>query len=199
MTFWKAALLALAALWATVVWAQAPAPDELVKSTSEDVLKVIKQTADRKKLLQLADEKVVPHFDFQRMTQLAVGRAWRQATPDQRRQLQEQFRELLVRTYTNALAAGSHGNAKIQMRPSQSAPKDGEAVVRTQAIEQSKPPISIDYYMESKPDGWKVYDVTVDSVSLVTNYRAQFADIESRSGVDGLIKSLTEKNRGQPQ
>lgn len=174
----------------------APAgPEDLVKSTSDDVMGVIRQTSDRAKLQQLAQEKVVPHFDFERMTQLAVGRAWRDATPDQRQQLQKEFRELLVRTYVNALAAGAHGNAKIQLRPTHGAPSGGETTVRTQVVEPGKPPVSIDYYMESKPDGWKVFDVTVDSVSLVTNYRSSFASTISASGIDGLIKSLAEKNR----
>ncbi|MGE5468459.1 MAG: phospholipid-binding protein MlaC [Ignavibacteria bacterium] len=191
-------LLSVVALFAAfAASAESGSPEDLVKSTSDEVLSVIRQTTDRQKLQQLAQEKVVPHFDFQRMTQLAVGRAWRQATPDQQRQLQEQFRELLVRTYTNAMAAGTHGNAKIQMKPSPGAPKGGEAIVRTQAVEPGKPPIAIDYYMEQKPDGWKVYDVTVDSVSLVTNYRSQFDSTVSQSGIDGLLRSLTEKNKAQ--
>lgn len=195
---WRALLIAVALqLAAALALAQATGPEDLVKSTSEDVLKVIKQTTDRQKLQQLAEEKVVPHFDFPRMTQLAAGRAWRQASPDQQRQLQDQFRQLLVRTYTNALAAGTHGNAKIRMKPSPAAAKGPEAVVRTEAVEPGRAPISIDYYMEQKPDGWKVYDVTVDSVSLVTNYRGQFESTVSQSGIDGLIKSLTEKNKGQ--
>lgn len=171
-------------------------PDALVKSTSDEVLGVIRQTNDRKKLQQLAEEKVVPHFDFQRMTQLAVGQAWRQATPDQQKQLQDQFRQLLVRTYTNALAAGSHGNAKIQMKPSHGN-QGSEAVVHTQAIEPGRAPIAIDYAMEKKPDGWKVYDVTVDSVSLVTNYRSQFSSLVGQSGIDGLIRNLSQKNQAQ--
>ena len=197
--FWKALLFAVAAQFALTAHAQTTSAEDLVKSTSEEVLGVIKQTKDRQKLQQLAEEKVVPHFDFPHMTQLAVGRAWRQATPEQQRQLQDEFRELLVRTYTNALAAGTRGNAKIRMKPSHGAAKGSETIVRTEAIEPGKVPISIDYYMESKTDGWKVYDVTVDSVSLVTNYRSQFASTVSQSGVDGLVKSLAEKNKGQPK
>jgi phospholipid transport system substrate-binding protein len=196
---WQALLVAVALQFAaSFAHAQAAGPEALVKSTSDDVLNVIRQTTDRRKLQQAAEEKVVPHFDFQRMTQLAAGRAWRQATPDQQRQLQEQFRALLVRTYTNALAAGTHGNAKIRMKPSPGAAKGDEAVVKTEAVEPGRAPISIDYYMEQKPDGWKVYDVTVDSVSLVTNYRGQFESTVSQSGIDGLIKSLSEKNKSQP-
>lgn len=197
---WKAWLLMLVAQAAVALGAsaqQAQSPDDLVKSTSEEVLGVIRQTHDRQKLQQLAEQKVVPHFDFERMTQLAVGRAWRQATPDQQRQLQDEFRQLLVRTYTNALAAGTHGNAKVQMKPGPKSADKSESVVRTQAVEPGRAPIAIDYYMEQKPDGWKVYDVTVDSVSLVTNYRGQFASTVGQSGIDGLIKTLSDKNKGQ--
>jgi phospholipid transport system substrate-binding protein len=192
---WLAAV-AVQCVVSLAAYGQAQSPDDLVKSTSDEVLSAIRQTPDRQKLQQLAQEKVVPHFDFDRMTQLAVGRAWRQATPDQQRQLQEQFRELLVRTYTNALAAGTHGNAKIRFKPSRGA-TGSEAVVRTEAVEPGRAPIAIDYSMEKKSDGWKVYDVSVDSVSLVTNYRGQFESTVAQSGVDGLIRSLSEKNKSQ--
>ncbi|MDD5247487.1 MAG: ABC transporter substrate-binding protein [Rhodocyclaceae bacterium] len=194
-----ACALAASLTLATAVSAAPTAPDELVKSTSEEVLAVIKQTTDRQKLLQLAQEKVVPHFDFQRMTQLAVGKSWRQATPEQQQQLEKEFQELLVRTYTNALAAGAHSNAKIQYKPMQGGAKGGDTVVKTQVIEPGKSAIAIDYYMENKADEWKVYDVTVDGVSLVTNYRESFATTVSNSGIDGLIKSLAAKNKGQPK
>lgn len=193
-------VLAVAAwLSAAVVMAASMAPDALVKSTSEEVLAVIKQTNDRQKLQEVAQAKVVPHFDFQRMTQLAVGKSWRQATPEQQQQLEKEFRELLVRTYTNALAVGAHRNASIKYKPSAAPAGAGETVVKTQVIEPGKPPIGIDYHMENKGEEWKVYDVTVDSVSLVTNYRETFANSISSSGIDGLIKSLAEKNRSQPK
>jgi phospholipid transport system substrate-binding protein len=196
-THWKLWLLAIGVQLATglAAHAQAQRPEDMIKSTSDEVLGVIRQTNDRQKLEQLAQEKVVPHFDFQRMTQMAVGRAWRQASPDQQRQLQEQFRQLLVRTYTNALAAGSHGNARITLKPSRGAAQGPETVVRTEAVEPGRAPIAIDYSMEQKPDGWKVYDVAVDSVSLVTNYRSQFDSIVGKSGIDGLIHDLSEKNK----
>lgn len=194
---WKFWLLVIFAQFAAALaaYAQAQSPDDLIKSTSDEVLNVIRQTSDRQKLEQLAQEKVVPHFDFQRMTQLAVGRSWRQATPDQQKQLQDEFRQLLVRTYTNALAAGSHGNAKIRLKPSHGSAQGPETVVRTEAVEPGRAPIAIDYSMEQKPDGWKVYDVAVDSVSLVTNYRSQFDSIVGKSGIDGLIHDLSEKNK----
>ncbi|HEX8962551.1 MAG TPA: ABC transporter substrate-binding protein [Rhodocyclaceae bacterium] len=195
-TLWLAAFVAQLAISLTAL-GQAQNPEDLVKSTSDEVLGVIRQTHDRQKLQQLAQEKVVPHFDFERMTQLAMGRAWRQATPDQQHQLEEQFRELLVRTYTNAMAAGTHGNAKIRFKPSHGAANAQETVVRTEAIEPGRAPVAIDYAMEKKPDGWKVYDVMVDSVSLVTNYRGQFESTVSQSGIDGLIHSLSQKNKGQ--
>lgn len=193
-----ALLFAIVAVLALTLWANGVAaqtsPDELVKSTSEEVLAVIKQTSDRQKLLQLAQTKVVPHFDFQHMTKLAVGKSWQQATPEQQ-QLEKEFRDLLVRTYTNAMASGAHSRASLKYRPSRGPAEGSETIVRTQVIEPGRPPIAIDYRMEKESAGWKVYDVTVDNISLVTNYRESFANTIKSSGIDGLIKSIADKNR----
>jgi len=176
--------------------AQSP-PEELVKTTSSEVLSLIKQTGDRQKLMQLAQEKVVPHFDFARMTQLAVGKSWQQASPVQREALAREFRELLVRTYVNALSAGA--NVTLKYLPQRGSGGD-EVVVRTQALQPGRAPIAIDYKMEKQGgDAWKVFDVTVDGISLVTNYRDTFNTTIASSGVDGLIQMLADKNKGQPK
>jgi phospholipid transport system substrate-binding protein len=176
--------------------AQTP-PEELVKTTSSEVLSLIKQTSDRQKLLQLAQEKVVPHFDFARMTQLAVGKSWQQASPAQRESLAREFRELLVRTYVSALSAGA--NMTLKYLPPRGSNGD-EVVVRTQALQPGRAPIAIDYKMEKQSGGeWKVFDVTVDNISLVTNYRDTFNTTIASSGVDGLIQMLVDKNKGQPK
>jgi phospholipid transport system substrate-binding protein len=196
--FLLAALRACAAaallLTATAAAAQTP-PDVLVRNTSEEVLATIRKTTDQARLQQLAEAKVAPHFNFERMTRLAVGRAWQQATPEQRQRLQKEFRDLLVRTYTNAVAAGAHSQARVQYKPLRPPAEGDETVVRTQVTEPGRPSIAIDYSMEKGPEGWKVYDVTVDNISLVTNYRGSFASTISQSGIDGLINDLAEKNR----
>ena len=190
------AVLATIAVAAAPGAAQTP-PEELVRATSQEVLTLIKQGNDRQKLLQLAQEKVVPHFDFARMTQLAVGKSWQQASAEQRDQLTREFRDLLVRTYVNALSAGA--NVTLKYLPTRPASGD-EATVRTQALQPGRPPIAIDYRMEKLAGGeWKVFDVTVDNVSLVTNYRDTFNTKIASSGIDGLIRMLAEKNQSAPK
>lgn len=191
---WLLAWLALAAGSAAPA-ADATPPDALVKTTTEKVLAAIRQNSDQAKLMQLADTEVVPHFDFERMTRLAVGRAWAQATPEQRQALQKEFRELLVRTYTNALAATKNGAATVEMKPLRGQANAAEVTVRTVVSGAGSKPIPIDYQMEKTADGWKVFDVIVDSISLVTNYRDSFAAEVKQSGVDGLITALAEKNK----
>jgi phospholipid transport system substrate-binding protein len=176
------------------VQAAIPSPDVLVKTTTEEVLAVISQTSDRRQLLQLAETKVLPHFDFTRMTTLAVGKSWRQASPQQQQALEKQFRDLLVRTYTNALAGGKRMNATVAVAPLRLQPDSTEVTVKTRVTAPGSQPIPIDYQMEKSPSGWKVYDVVVADVSLVTNYRDSFGAEIAKSGIDGLIKSLAEKN-----
>lgn len=172
-----------------------PSPDALVKGTSEEVLAVVKQTNDRRKLVQVAEAKVLPHFDFKRMTNLAVGRSWSKATPEQQQALEKEFRDLLVRTYANALAASKDPNAAIQMKPFRMQPESTEATVRTVVTGSGSHAVPIDYQMEKTAAGWKVYDVVVENVSLVTSYRESFAAEIKKSGIDGLIKTLAEKNK----
>lgn len=186
----------LALTYALTAQAQGTAPDALVKSTVEDVIGVIKQTKDRRALVDLAEKKVLPNFDFKRMTRLAVGRSWSKASPAQQEALERAFRTLLVRTYTTALSQSS-GETKVEVKPS--SPKSGEAdtMVRTLVSEPGRKPFAIDYRMSKASGEWKVYDVVVENLSLVTNYRSSFQSEIARSGIDGLIKSIEAKNQKQ--
>jgi phospholipid transport system substrate-binding protein len=186
-----------AMLFALAAQAQAPAapaegPDAVVKSTVDEVLAVIRETKDARAIVDLAEKKVLPRFDFQRMTQLAVGRSWAQASPAQQQALERAFRTLLVRTYTTALTQSS-GATKVEVKPANVQPGASEATVRTVVIEPGRKPIAIDYRMSRNPE-WKVYDVVVEGLSLVTNYRGSFQSEITRSGIDGLIKVIENKN-----
>jgi len=180
---------------APVVLAADAAPDALVKSTVDEVMAVIKQNKDKQALRALAEQKVLPHFDFKRMTQLAVGAPWRQANPAQQQALENSFRTLLVNTYTNALSLSATGNQTVEIKPAQVKADQNEVTVKTTVKDPGKPPIAIDYRMARAADGWKVFDVVVENLSLVTTYRGTFTSEVSRSGIDGLIKVLDEKNR----
>lgn len=183
----------LALLVALGAHAQGESPDTVVKSTVNEVLAAIKDTKDQRALLQLAEQKVLPRFDFTRMTQLAVGRSWSQATPEQRKSLENAFRTMLVRTYTAALSQSS-GETKVDIKPTSVQPGAKEATVRTVVTEPGRKPIAIDYRMAHASE-WKVYDVVVENLSLVTNYRGSFQSEIQRSGIDGLIKAIEEKNQ----
>ena len=180
------------------VTAQGQAPDALVKSVTQEVLSIIKadkdiQAGSTKKTIALIEDKVLPHFNFTRMTALAMGANWRKATPDQQKALIEQFKTLLVRTYSTALT--SYRDQAIDFKPLRAQSGDTEVTVRSEVKLSGTEPISIDYSMEKGNDAWKVYDVTVGGVSLVTTYRDTFAAEVRNGGVDGLIKALTNKNR----
>jgi len=171
-------------------------PDALVKSTAEDVLTVIRTTKDKAALRAAAEQKVMPHFDFRAMTQLAVGRHWRQATAQQQKALEDAFRTLLVNTYTASLNVASFsGKETVEVRPVTVKPGDNDVIVRTLVRTASRPPIPVDYRMTRGPNGWKVYDVIVENLSLVTNYRGSFDSEIGRSGIDGLVKALESKNQ----
>ena len=175
------------------------APDALVKRVSEDVLQTIRgdkelQAGNQAKVRELIETKLAPHFDFTRMTALAVGRHWRSATPDQQKQLTDQFRSLLVRTYSGALT--NYRDNTLDYAPLKANPADTDVIVRSSVRRPGQAPVPIDYSMEKTPDGWKAYDVIVAGVSLVTNYRDEFNDIVKSSGIDGLIKTLADKNKG---
>jgi phospholipid transport system substrate-binding protein len=171
------------------------APDALVKANVEEVLSVIKQNKDKRTLQDLAEKKVLPHFDFGAMTQLAVGKAWREASQDQQRRLENAFRGLLVNTYTAALNQSAVANATVDVKPVQVRPEQDEVTVKTMAKQSGKQPVAIDYRMKRTASGWKVYDVVVENLSLVTNYRDSFAAEIGRSGIDGLIKTIEAKNQ----
>jgi len=170
------------------------APDALVKSAVNEVLGVIKQNRDQSTLIDLAEKKVVAHFDFRQMTQLALGRSWSQATPAQQDALERAFRTLLVRTYTAALSQSS-GETRVDVKPAALKAGDTETVVRTLAFEPGRKPVQIDYRMRNASGGWKVYDVVVENLSLVTNYRSTFQSEITRSGIDGLIRTIEAKNQ----
>jgi phospholipid transport system substrate-binding protein len=175
------------------------APDAMVKRIADDVVAIVKSDKDLQggnsaKVVQLAEQKVLPHFDFTRMTRLAVGRNWQQATPEQREALTKEFRTLLVRTYSSSLS--QYRDQKIQVKPLQMSPSDEDVIVRTAILQENGPQIPIDYRMEkTKDQGWKVYDVVIDGASLVTTYRGSFNDQIQRGGIDALVKTLQERNR----
>lgn len=171
------------------------APDTLVKTTVDEVLLAIKQTKDKRALHELAEKKVLPHFDFQAMTRLAVGRSWRDASPAQQKALENAFRSLLVSTYTTALSQSASSNQTVEVKPAQVKADETDVTVKTLVKEPGRQPIAIDYRMSKTPSGWKVYDVVVENLSLVTNYRGSFNSEISRSGIDGLIRTLESKNR----
>jgi phospholipid transport system substrate-binding protein len=174
------------------------APDALVKSLSEDVLASIRrdptlQSGDIARLNGLVDEKILPYVNFEKMTRLAVGRGWRDASPEQRQALTREFRSLLVRTYAGAVSAAK--DYQVQMKPFRAEPSETDVTVRTQAVPSRGDPIQLDYRLEKTAAGWKIYDVNVLGVWLVENYRNTFAGEINRGGIDGLIKSLAERNK----
>lgn len=173
------------------------APDVLVKTVAQEVLDIVRKDKDiqsghTKKTFDLVETKVLPHFNFRRMTALAVGPGWRRATPEQQQELIEQFKTLLVRTYSTGLS--SYRNQVIEYKPLRAKPTDTEVIVRSEVRQSGQQPVTIDYSMEKTPDSWKAYDVAIGGVSLVTTYRDSFTAEIRANGIDGLIKSLTEKN-----
>ena len=175
------------------------APDALVKRVSQEALQIIKtdpnvQAGDQARIRDLIETKLTPHFDIDRMTALAAGRAYRSATPEQKKRLGEEFKTLLIRTYSSALR--QYREQTIDYKPLRADPAATDVVVRTEVIRPGQPPVQIDYSMGKTPDGWKAYDVVVGGVSLVTNYRDEFTQQVQAGGVDGLIKSLAAKNAG---
>jgi phospholipid transport system substrate-binding protein len=170
-----------------------------VRRTTDEVLAIIKsdkelQAGNSRRVVELAEQKVLPHFDFTRMTRLAVGRNWAQASDAQKESLTKEFRTMLVRTYSTSLT--QYRDQKIDVKPLKMAPQDTDVTVHTAVIQSGGPPIPIDYAMEKADSGWKVYDVIIDGASLVTTYRSSFNDQIQKGGIDGLIKTLQDRNRG---
>ena len=177
------------------------APDALIKRLSSDTLDTIKadpalRNGDVNKVMALVDTKIIPNVDFRRMTSAAVGPQWRQASPDQQKQLQDEFKTLLVRTYSGALSQVS-SDQSITVKPLRAAPEDKEVVVRTEVTGRGDP-IQLDYRLEKTPGegaGWKIYNLNVLGVWLVETYRSQFSEVTNSKGIDGLISALAERNR----
>ena len=193
-----AASLGLALMLSTpFVRAADEAPDALIKRVSAEVLDAIKadksvQAGDMNKVIALVDSQVMPNVNFVRMTAAAVGRNWRQATPEQKKQLQAEFKTLLIRTYSGALSQVR--DQTLNVKPLRAAPTDTEVVVRTEVLGRGDP-VQLDYRMEKTPTGWKIYDLNVLGVWLVETYRTQFAQEISAKGVDGLIAALVQRNK----
>jgi phospholipid transport system substrate-binding protein len=180
-----------------VVHAEVIAPDALIKNTVQEVIAIIKadkdiQAGDQKKIIALVDAKVLPNFDFSRMTQLAVGKYWRTATPEQKQSLVTEFRNMLVRTYTKVFTV--YRDQTVEVKPSKIATDDTEVTVKTVISKPGSQPILVDYEMKKADSGWKVYDISIDGVSMVMSYRGTFATQIQESGIDGLIKTLSVKN-----
>ena len=193
----KSLLLLIASLLWQPLWAADSAPEQLVRVTADQVLAEIKSRQaefqqDPAKLYAMVDEKVLQHFDFDRMTDLALGRYKRQVKGDQKPQLVKEFRSLLVRTYGKALL--EYNDQNIVYLPMRGSLDEGEVTVRTEIEQQGGFPIPLNYELYKKAEGWKVYDISVDNISLVTNYRSSFAREIKSSGIDGLIKRLQERN-----
>ena len=191
----------IALIFATLVAATAQAqetPDVLIKQVTEDVLEIVRndkdiQSGNTQKAIDLVDKKVLPHFDFLHMTALALGKDWRKATPQQQQQLTTELKTLLVRTYSNALTG--YKNQKVVYKPFKMNAGETDVLVRTEVLQPGSKAVQLDYSLEKKESGWKVYDVTVAGISLVTNYRDQFAQEVRNGGVDGLIATVAAKNK----
>lgn len=185
------------ALLAAPAWANTEAPDVLVKRISGEVMAAVKadpqiQAGDVNRIVALVDSKIMPSVNFSRMTASAVGRHWREATPEQQKKLQDEFKTLLVRTYSGAL--GEVKDQTITFRPLRARPEDTEVVVRSEVIGRGDP-VQIDYRMEKTPDGWKIYDLNVLGLWLVETYRTQFSQEINARGIDGLIAALAQRNK----
>ena len=175
------------------------APDAMVKRVTQETVGIIKsdpkiQAGDQARIREVIETKLLPNFDFERMTALAMGRNWRTATPEQQKQLVDQFRTLLVRTYSGAL--NQYRDQTFDFKPLRAEPGATDVIVKTEAMRQGQQPVQLDYGMTRKDGTWKVYDVIVGGVSLVTNYRDEFASQIQSGGIDGLIKALNAKNGG---
>ena len=195
---WLSSLILWLALSVSPAFAQEESPDALIKKVTEEVLAIVRQDKDiqngnTRKAIELVESKVLPHFNFQRMTALAMGRDWNKASVEQKKRLADEFKTLLVRTYSNALT--SYRDQTLRYRPTRMQGADLEVVVKTEIMQPGSKPIQLDYSLEKLPEGWKVFDVIVAGVSLVTNYRDTFNQEVRTNGVDGLIQMLSSKNK----
>ncbi|NCV53783.1 MAG: ABC transporter substrate-binding protein [Betaproteobacteria bacterium] len=195
MKLFKSFLLSFFILISFITMA-ADGPLELVHKTADDVLAVLKSDdsiqQDKEKIYQLAEEKILPNFDLDRISMLVLGKAWRKINEDQQQQFKSEFKTMLLRTY--AVALGKYKDQQIDFKPMRMEPTDKQATVKTQIIQDGAQPISVDYTLAKKDDQWKVFDIVIEGVSLVTNYRSQFASEIKNNGIDSLISKLAEKN-----
>jgi phospholipid transport system substrate-binding protein len=187
----------LFALFLAPALAQDVAPDVLVRNVTLEVVELIVKdkeikAGNRTKLIQVIEAKVLPHFNFSAMTALAMGQGWGKASAEQKKQLTDEFKTLLVRTYASALAA--YSEQKFDFRPLRAKSSDTDVTVNVRVLQPGAQPVTLDYSMEKTGSGWKVYDVLVGGVSLVANYRTEFANTVRNSGIDGLIRDLQKKN-----
>ena len=197
-----AALAAVLVLLPAAGGAQDLAPDVLVRTVTLEVVDIIAKdkdikAGDRRKVIELIEIKVLPHFNFTSMTRLAVATNWEKASPEQKKRLTDEFKMLLVRTYASALSA--YSDQKFDFRPLRGKPTDTDVTVNVRVLQPGAQPVTIDYDMEKTPSGWKVYNVYVAGVSLVQNYRTEFANQVRDGGIDGLVKSLQAKNKSLDQ
>jgi len=172
-------------------------PEALVRKITDDVLQTVRsdkdlQAGDREKALALAEQKVLPHIDFREAARLAVGRSWNSATPQQQERLVSEFRAMLVRIYSNAI--DTYRGQTLRVLPVKMSPADTDVTVRNQYLSPGRPPVGVEYSMRKTPEGWKIYDIVVENVSLVLTYRSEFDQVMRQSGVDGLIRRMNEKN-----
>jgi phospholipid transport system substrate-binding protein len=195
-------LLALLSAAASLTFAQYATaqeePDALVKRISQEVIDAAKsdkdiQAGNQKHVRELVDTKILPHVDFDRMTALTAGREWSKATPAQQKQLSSEFRTLVIHTYSGAIS--KIRNQQVVVKPMHSDPNSTEAEVHTEVAQPNGQPLQLDYRLEKKGDGWKIYDMSVLGVWLVETYKSSFASEIGKSGIDGLIKSLEDKNK----
>ena len=192
-------IFVLAVFLSGIAAAQAPqSPDQLVQGITTEVIGIIKkdkeiQSGNPKRIQDLVEGRVLPHFSFTRMTQIAMAVNWRRASPEQQQALVAEFKTLLVRTYSNALSL--YRDQVIDFKPLRARPEDTEVTVRSEIKQRGQQPLSLDYEMEKTPQGWKVFDVKVGGVSLISTYREDFAGQIRDAGIDGLIKVLVSKNR----
>lgn len=193
----KQLLVASSLLCFTVTAFAIESPDELVKRTAEDVLAIVKndkdiQAGNQDKIFALAEEKILPNFNFERISRLVLGKNWTKATPEQKAAFQAEFRTLLLRTYATALS--KYKNQAIEYKPLRLADGARTAAVKTVILQPGGQPVAVDYALEKQADAWKVYDIVIEGVSLVTNYRGQFSQEIRQNGLDSLIKKLADKN-----
>jgi phospholipid transport system substrate-binding protein len=189
--------VAVIALQLGTAWAQ-EAPDALVKRVSEEILAIAKtdkqvQAGNQERIMEVVRAKILPHINFQRMTQLTAGRYWREATPEQQQALTNEFRTLLVYTYAGAVA--QIRNQTLEFKPMRATPDDTEVEVRTAVIQSRGEPIQLNYRLEKGPNGWKIVDVNILGAWLVQTYRNSFAAEIQKGGIDGLIKALNDRNK----